>query len=33
MKDESSKFFDLSRSKQIIIKIYKNVDLGLFIKT
>lgn len=33
MKDESSKFLDLSRSKQIIIKIYENVDLGLFIKT
>lgn len=33
MKDESSKFLDLSRSKQIIIKIYKNVDLRLFIKT
>lgn len=33
MKDESSKFLDLSRSKQIIIKIYENVDLRLFIKT
>lgn len=33
MKDESSKFLDLSRSKQIIIKIHENVDLGLFIKT
>lgn len=32
MKNETLEILDLSRSKQIIIKVYKNADLELFIK-
>lgn len=32
MKNETLEVLDLSRSKQIIIKVYKNADLELFIK-